>query len=39
MIKSVRKGIEILAIHLFSFSVLGFNMKVVVILFIKKSIC
>ena len=39
IIKSIRKGIEILAKRLFSFSIIVFNMKFLVILFIRKSIC
>ena len=36
IIKSLTKGIEILAKRLFSFSIIVFNMKLLVILFIRK---
>ena len=39
IITSITKGIEILAKRLFSFSIIVFNMKLLVILFIRKSIC
>ena len=39
IIKSLRKRIEILAKSLFSFSIIVFNMKFLVILFMRKSIC
>ena len=39
IIKSIRKRIEILAKSLFSFSIIVFNMKFLVILFMRKSIC
>ena len=39
IIKSIGKGTEILAKNLFSFSIIVFNMKFLVILFMKKSIC
>ena len=39
IIKSIRKRIEILAKSLFSFSIIVFNMKFLVVLFIRKSIC
>ena len=39
IIKSIRKGIEILAKRLFSFSIIVLNMTFLVILFIRKSIC
>ena len=38
-IKSLKKRIEILAKSLFSFSIIVFNMKFLVILFMRKSIC
>ena len=38
IIKSIRKRIEILAKSLFSFSIIVFNMKFLVILFMRKSI-
>ena len=37
IIKIIRKGIEILAKHLFSFSIIVFNMKLLFILFIRKK--
>ena len=37
IMKSIRKGIEILAKHLLSFSIKVFNMKLLVILFIRKK--
>ena len=36
ILKIIRKGIEILAKRLFSFSIIVFNMKLLVILFIRK---
>ena len=36
IVKSITKGIEILAKRLFSFSIIVFNMKLLVILFIRK---
>ena len=39
IIKSIRKGIEILTKRLFSFYIIVFNMKFLVILIIRKSIC
>ena len=39
IIKSIRKRIEILAESLFSFSIIVFNIKFLVILFMRKSIC
>ena len=39
IMKSIRKGIEILAKRLFSFSIIVFIIKFLVILFIRKSIC
>ena len=39
IIKSIRKVIEILAKRLFSFSIILFNMKFLVILFIRKINC
>ena len=39
IMKSIWKRIEILANSLFSFSVIVFNMKFLVILFMRKSIC
>ena len=39
IIKSIRKEIEILTKRLFSFPIIVFNMKFLVILFIRKSIC
>ena len=37
IIKSIRKGVKILVKRLFSFSIIVFNMKLLVILFIKKK--
>ena len=37
IIKTIRKGIEILIERLFSFSIMAFNMKLLVVLFIKKK--
>ena len=39
IVKSIRKGIEISAKRLCSFSIILFNIKFLVILFIRKSIC
>ena len=39
IIKSIRKEIEILAKRLFSFSIIVFNIKFLVILFVIKSVC
>ena len=39
VIKSIRKRTEILAKSLFSFSIIVFNMKFLIILFMRKSIC
>ena len=39
IIKSIRKRTETLAKRLFSFSIIVFNMKFLVILFMRKSIC
>ena len=37
IVKSIRKGIEILAKRLFSFSIIVFSMKLLVIIFIRKK--